>query len=415
MDNRLGLHYFEDAGHYQIKDLNHWLPELISKGVHWLVLRNPVNAAIPEEFLVELITNNIQPIIQFDSKINAIDHPQDLKVILDAYSKWGVKYVIFFNQPNLISSWADGAWNKADIVEQFLDRFIPLLKMATQAGLTSVFPPLQPGGDYWDTAFLKKVLKSAINRKCLDLITDFHIAVSAQTFSKPLDWGIEEHEGSQSKVYSNSKDLQNHIGFHTVDQYSQIAKHILGYLPKAIMFWYGACDITSPNTISEDLDVLIGLAQNDPGILATPLAENVIACNFYPLSTLDSIPGITAERKMARMHKLANKNNSKTGPSDDLDENLANNLASWVFSIDHYLLLPEYKHGIPEYILEKVRPILKQEQPTIGFSLDEASLARKVTVWNENHAFSEGQIELLRKSGCMIEEKVINGMEIALE
>ena len=415
MENRLGLHYFEDADHYQIKDLYHWLPELISKGVHWLVLQNPINAAIPEEFLVELLSNNIQPIIQFDSKINAIDRPQDLKVILDAYTKWGVKYVIFFNQPNLIGSWADGAWNKADIVEQFLDRLIPLLKMTSQAGLTSVFPPLQPGGDYWDTAFLKKVLKSAINRKCMDLITDFHIAVSAQTFSKPLDWGFEELEGSKSKVYSNSKDLQNHIGFHTAELYSQIVKDILGYFPKVLLFWYGVSDITAPNQLSEDLDELIGLTQNDPGIHARPLAENIIACNFYPLSTLGYIPEITSKQKSSRMHKLANKSNPKTGPSEDLDENLADNLASWVFSIDHYLLLPEYKHGIPEYILEKVRPILKQEQPTIGFSLDEASLARKVTVWNENHAFSEGQIELLRKSGCMIEEKVINGMEIALE
>ena len=75
---------------------------------------------------------------------------------------------------------------------------------------------------------------------------------------------------------------------------------------------------------------------------------------------------------------------------------MANGLADWVHAIDHYLLLPSYEWGIPVNTLDKVRPIIAESRPTIGFSIAEACNARKVTVWNENGAFSEKDIQTLR-------------------
>ena len=54
MNTRLGFHYFEDQDHYQAKDLDLWLQELISLNANWLVLKASTNQAIPEEFITKL-------------------------------------------------------------------------------------------------------------------------------------------------------------------------------------------------------------------------------------------------------------------------------------------------------------------------------------------------------------------------
>lgn len=64
--------------------------------------------------------------------------------------------MLFYNAPNLKSSWAEGTWSQENLVDRFLDRYLPFVKLADQSGLTPIFPPLQPGGDYWDISFLKK-------------------------------------------------------------------------------------------------------------------------------------------------------------------------------------------------------------------------------------------------------------------
>ena len=93
---------------------------------------------------------------------------------------------------------------------------------------------------------------------------------------------------------------------------------------------------------------------------------------------------------------------------------VSSRLAEWVYPIDHYLLLPSYDWGIPENTLDRIRPIIRDSRPTIGFSVIEATNARKVTVWNENGAFSEHDIQLLRESGCLVEEQLVNSIGITV-
>ena len=91
---------------------------------------------------------------------------------------------------------------------------------------------------------------------------------------------------------------------------------------------------------------------------------------------------------------------------------VAGKVAEWMYPIDHYLLLPSYEWGVPENTLDRVRPILRDSRPTIGFSLIEALNARKVTVWNENAAFSEKDIDMLRQAGCLIDEQVVTSIGV---
>jgi len=422
MNNRIGFHYFSDTLHYQAQDLALWLPELKQMNVGWLILINPIDYAIPEEFIQTLIENQIQPIVHFDTKVDSSLNAENIKVILNAYAKWGVNHVIFFNKPNLKSSWEDNSWSQEDLVERFLDRYIPFAKISEQVGLTPIFPPLQPGGDYWDITFIKKALQSAKKRKCIEFVTNLHIAVSGQTFHKPLDWGKGASEKWKSSVpYTISKDIQDHIGLRTSDWYSEIVKSILGITPKIVLLWYGSQNHLdqSQGYQFEEAENLINIINNDTDFQqASSISENVISCNFYILSSINPDSensrwfSSTGEPLQPAVDLLKNRSQKNFRLSKNM---IAGKVAAWIYPIDHYLLLPAYKWGISENIFEKVRPIIRETQATVGFSLGEAALARKVTVWNENSAFSEVDISQLQKAGCQVDVKVVNGMEIALE
>ena len=421
MKNRLGFHYFQDTNHYLTKDLNLWLSEFELMKIEWLILESSIKYAIPEEFIRGLIKKGIKPIIHFKFPISSNIKPDDIRIILNAYSKWGVKYVIFFNTPNLKTSWIEGTWSQDNLIDRFLDRYLPFVKLADQSGLTAVFPPLQPGGDYWDISFLKKTLTSAKQRKAIEFITDLHLAVSAQTFFQPLDWGKGGAvKWQSSKPYTGSKSGQNHIGFNTWEWYTEIVKEQLDITPKMLLFWYGAGD-----TLQNQLDPTVNLETIIHLIETTAnkkdekqLPDHIIACNLWILGSNDKpINWASAaepqqdKNLLEKIKSLRLKWKKETNASD---YNLSKKVADWIYPIDHYLLLPAYDWGVSEHILEKVRPIIQGSKPTLGFSLLEASNARKVTVWNENYAFKDNDLKILHDAGCEVEELQINGINLAI-
>ena len=81
--------------------------------------------------------------------------------------------------------------------------------------------------------------------------------------------------------------------------------------------------------------------------------------------------------------------------------------------IGHYLLLPTYTSGVPDNVLDKVRPFIKAFLPTVGFSLEEALCASKVSVYPDPYLFSDEKINQLRSSGCYVEILPDYGIDIA--
>ena len=423
MNTRLGFHYFQDLNHYQARDLNLWLPELRALNASWLVIKSPTSQAIPEDFIQGLVKGGIQPIVQFDIPVNSEIKPDDLKVILAAYSRWGVKYVTFFKSPNLKSSWLDGTWSQGDLVERFLDRYLPFVRIAEQNNLIPIFPALHPGGDYWDLSFLKKMLQLVQQRKSLDFSANLHMAVSAQTFSRPLSWGKGASKRWKTlRPYSKTEvGEEDHLGFNTWQWYSELVKSTLNVTPKLMLFWFGAASVEK-NLLDPNLsfDDLLGytLVDNAKAGTESALPNEVLACLFWLLSSPEDDPaGKTAwfdENGQPRQKDLSTyKEKIEQTRKQQVEYPVANRVAPWMYPIDHYLLLPSYDWGIPENILERVRPIIREVRPTIGFSLIEAMNARKVTVWNEDSAFSDHDIQMLREAGCLIDEKVSKSLSVA--
>lgn len=422
MEKKIGFHYFQDLNHYQSKDLALWEPELRSLQAGWLVLKASPTHAIPEEFIRGLLDADIQPIIHFDFPVNSDHRPEDLRILLSSYSKWGVKYVVFFDKPNMKSSWINDSWSQGDLVERFLDRYLPFVRLAEQNGLIPVFPPLQPGGDYWDLSFLKKVLALAKQRRSLDFVNNLHIAVSSQTFNHPLSWGSgSKRNWKVPRPYSKT-DIgeEDHIGFNTWQWYADLIHSVLEIDPKMFLFYFGSSDIRTsildPKVSFEELIDFALSPSEDAGRVADQ-KNNILGCLFWILSSSDEkADGTTAFFDLNGQAKNpaipAYKEKLEHTRKQNLEYVVSDKLAEWIYPIDHYLLLPSYDWGIPENTLDRIRPIIRDSRPTIGFSLIEATNARKVTVWNENGAFSTHDIDILREAGCLIDEQVISSVSI---
>jgi hypothetical protein len=72
-------------------------------------------------------------------------------------------------------------------------------------------------------------------------------------------------------------------------------------------------------------------------------------------------------------------------------------------SIEHYLLLPVFEWGAARWHLSIIQEYVEAFLPTVGFSLDEAKLARRVTVIGNSQGVSAEAVSQLEAAGCRVE------------
>jgi len=225
--DRLGFHYFPDSLHYREQDFQTWLPEMQNLGASWVTLIAPIERAIPEFFIEGLIASKIKPILHFPLFNN--QDKETFQSLIRTYARWGVKYVTLFDQPNYRKNWTPSAWVQADLVERFLDDFLPLAEIVYQEEIHPIFPPLVPGGDYWDIAFLRTALRNIKRRSEKSLIDSMIIGTYAYTGNRPLDWGFGGPERwPGARPYFTPSGLQDQLGFRVFDWYFAIAQEELG-------------------------------------------------------------------------------------------------------------------------------------------------------------------------------------------
>ena len=83
--------------------------------------------------------------------------------------------------------------------------------------------------------------------------------------------------------------------------------------------------------------------------------------------------------------------------------------------IQHYLLLPAYEWGVADWHLDVIRPFVKKYRPTVGFSIKEAALAKRVTVIGNTQTFPEASLDQLRQVGCLVERISGDGTSVATQ
>jgi len=290
---RLGFHYYPDTLHYRESDLETWLPELKAMGAAWLTLQAPLNRAIPEPFLGGLLKAGIEPILHFRLPLHHPPSDETLDLLCKAYAAWGVHFITLFDRPNHRSSWPAYAWTQSDLVERFLDLFIPSATRVVEAGLTPVFPPLEPGGDYWDTSFLQVALKGLVRRGQTALLDKLHLGAYAWVDEHSVDWGIGGPERWPGvRPYFTPAGEEDQRGFYIFEWYLAQAEAALGEARPILLLAAGnrppssaRSTIATGREEAEHARINLTLARR---LLANgscePLSPYLLACNFWLLA-----------------------------------------------------------------------------------------------------------------------------------
>ena len=426
---RIGFHYFPDTYHYRESDLQAFLPELAAMGASWLILKSGIDRAIPEYFIQGLVQKGIEPVIQFDFSLSHPPTPGECAMLFEAYARWGVHGIILFDRPNARSSYPAAGWAQQDLVERFIDSMLPLSLAALQSGLIPIFPPLEPGGSYWDTAFLRGSLESLERRKQNLLLQNLVLSTYSWTGEKPLNWGAGGPLcWPSARPYLTTPPSQDQQGFRIFDWYQAIAQAVLNRSvpiivleagvqsdPHKTEFPAGNPDI-HPDLVTGIIKLLSGKPIMDPLApqnVMNPMPPEVLACNFWLLAADPNSPFASHAWLQPDTPFEKTIQSVKRAVQELIQDPSARLLVDPEHPIKHYLLIPTYDWGVADWHLEIIRPFVKKYRPVIGFSLEEASLAHEVTVIGNTHSFTEEQLNHLRNSGCKVRRISGDGMSIA--
>ena len=425
-----GFYYYPDFLHYTENDIHAWLPELKSLGASWITLLAPEDRAIPELFIRRILDADIQPVLHIPLSTNRSGHSEELNLLFNAYSHWGVKYVALFDRPNQLNNWLPSDWAKTNLVDRFLDIFIPLAEDALLAGLIPVFPPLEPGGDYWDTAFLYAALQGIQRRGHTELLNQLVLSAYAWSGNRSPNWGAGGPERwPQARPYITPNNSEDHLGFRIFDWYLATCEAAIGCTRPIILLAAGSLIGNHVDPMSPEVDIHAHTWQNmtivrlmsGQSLEFDPIPPQVIACNMWVLSAANDDKDIN--------NAWYKPNGSRLPIVDQLKEWVASggpNQAKSAKSIlsdilkfngthpiSHYLLLPNHEWSSSDFHMEAIRPFIKKYQPTIGFSPVEASHAKKVTVIGGTSTIPDAIIDGLLAAGCIVEQISGDGMNIA--
>jgi hypothetical protein len=431
MPPRLGFHYYPDTIHYRQSDLQAWLPELSTLGISWLTLQATDQRAIPEHFLKGLLQADIEPIIHLHLPLEQPPSPHDAQILFQTYARWGAHYIALFDRPNTLQAWGTSAWSQNDLVEQFLDIFLPLADAALQVGLIPIFPPLEPGGDYWDTSFLRAALEAIQRRGHQDLLDSLVIGAYAWADKHPLNWGAGGPERwPETRPYITPDGEEDQCGFRIFDWYLTLIQAATGNSGRVLLLGMGHRLNREPDP-KQDEDPLAlhtetnlqiaRLLDNEQVVGQEPIPEEIIGGCFWLLTASPDSPFAPQSWYPPDSNHLpivdALHRWVQERPSFRMQKSLGgmNPAEFQIRPIAHYVLLPNSETGISQWHLDIIRPYINKYQPTVGFSVEEAQYAAKVTVIGGRKLFSKQALEKLQASGCHLELIEGDGSDIATQ
>jgi hypothetical protein len=436
-DSAIGFHYFPDSDHFGREDADRWIPRLQGLGASWLVLQTMPSRHVPDAFLQRLMMADIEPVVLIKPEwIGRLDQ-NSLCETLGALADSGVHYVGLYDRPNERSKWTPQDWARPSLVERFVDYLAPALEQVAIERIFPVLPPLEPFGAYWDTTFLRTML-SSLQRRGLGALLE-RAAVGMRNFAndRPLNWGRGGRQAwPQAKPYATDDDGEDHRGFRLFEWYQEIVTDVLGHELPLIACANGPQSSRmegrspEPRTHAERAVEMARLA------LRRELPAAVMNHAFWVLAAERDQPGfeerwfnadgeerLPAVKALASLRKggAATKKTAATTAArraqpvpgrpkaQEVTESrgggngTAGQMADGYKPIDHYLLLPLFEWGTTRWHISIVEDYIEAFLPTVGFSVDEACLARRVTIVGNEQGVSARAAQALVAAGCQVE------------
>jgi hypothetical protein len=452
LSTHFGIHYFEDTEHYRELDLLTWLPEMTALDINWTTLISDKEKAIPENFVAGIVQSGISTNVRFRFTFKDVPSVSEIAPLLQSYANWGVNSIQFFDRPNEKSNWLAADWASEDVISKFLDTLYPFVQLASDYGLKTILPPLQPGGSYWDTIFLQKMLSQMLQR-FPQVHDQLILSAYAWTGKHSLNWGAGGSANwPKARPYFTLPDVEDQRGFRVFDWYNEISNEVLGFTLPIVLHQCGIpADPFLPHPIEfdedEQIDVntkIYDLIHPDVNQAATdiqPLPDNILACNFWVFSanendswakqawfTDNGSPtalGKALQEKVLKGTKtpqrlpVAPRNHSSAHSGNPVNPQrkpvlpFINRSKGNKKGFENYFLLPQNEPGLVAFFLDALNPYMNIYQPTFGFSLEEAKQSQQVILVGGNQSFSASLQSELQSAGCNIYQISGDGTEIA--
>jgi hypothetical protein len=253
------------------------------------------------------------------------------------------------------------------------------------------------------------------------------LASDAYTFNHELDWGIGgQSKWPKSRPYAKSADSQDQCGFYNFEWLQSVAVSVTGKELPVILLGAGIKEPGigySPEVHTEVVQNILERLNGIPESKTIP--SYVQCCNFYLLASEPDAEEFEyawfkAEDEYLPIVDILAPEAEKIEEAPQMEEiqpkvtpSSSNSDSS--HPIDHYLLLPQYEWGIADFHLNASRPFMQKYHPTLGFSIQEALLAKKVTVVGGESDFPEEILEKMRQNGAEVERISGDGTSIATQ
>jgi len=428
ISNRLGFHYFLDVEQFKTVDSHLWVQKLQEINAKWLVIQNPKDRAIPEEFIRTFSKAGMNLIINFNEDVCSDIDFSNLTTLLNVYGKWGVKYAYIFEKPNLRSKWGDIKWNTYDIIEKHLKFFIPFAQLCVENHIKPVFSPLFPGGDYWDLAFLEKSLESLAHTDP-QIKNNLVLSAFGWDWGRSIEWGSGgKNKWQKTKPFHKKQNTQNQQSFRTYEWYLELSEKIFGKKLPIIILEAGVpndCFMdSSMDTAPTDIPFAITHLLNgknvydpkNPELLLSPIPSEVIGCNFFVLSAQTEkkyFPYRWFTPKGFPLTPALTLGLTSNISTPQTEENLAQiniPIKQFQFKYRRYILFSDSLKQEMSNLLEKLDPYIRKFKPHLGFSkVDAANAAYILYITDKKKEFLSDDIEALSEN-CII--KIISPNKI---
>lgn len=418
-DTGLGFRYIDDGAHYDQQSLSFWLAELKDLGASWLVLPSRVDQPIPEFFVRELIAADIEPVIHLDVRpIQPIDR-LDLLTLCRTYAEWGVYYAYVYAEPNLATGWRFEDWSTPGLVERFAGLLFPAIETIHLAGLFPLLSPLAPGGHYWDLTFLGELLRLLARDGRQHVLEHLGLCIHHDLGNRPLAWGKGGPERwPNGRPYETPRGTQDHRGWHLYEWYDALLRDRLGQsLPlicgKTILIPGTQADPAFPPL--DDATHSVRTVEAARLMLDGELPAHVFNLAFWTLAAAEheptdqhawyrrdtsTLPAVQALKQLKKHRRRSTHENAT--PSQQS--------GSPAGAIYHYLLIQAGDgsvgaHGrAGRWVLPATLDYVERFRPTVGFNVDEACQASRVTIVGSDAVAMASTAESLRTRGCLVEQ-----------
>ena len=432
---KLGFHYYKDAGHFDDPSLDYWLPKLQAAGTSWLVVYAPDRGEIPENFIQRLRDVRIEPIVILNYSISEPPSMQLFQQRMAYFHSIGIHMVQFFNRPNMRSSWNAEDWIKPGIVSRFVRRFADYATVCVREKVIPLFPLLEPGGDYWDLAFLQSSIKQIRKEFSESLLSNLVFTASAGLNRHPITWN-ESGPSAYPPAIPYQEGQVDHRGFYLFRWYEEILKKEIGKnVPLLLMnagLWdpgAGIFDVVTRESKQQYLNIL-NLLQDVSMRSENAIPSYILSCCIYKLPTTESLSasvpsgnnvaenlfGIDAKNNdlkrlpfPRRVTEYVQKNliGKFTGFVKKVGTNIAtiNNYAGQLLQggrLKEYFLLPEVNSLFTEEQLNTIRQYIKIHKCSSGNDLNEALASKNVIMIDDQALYPAYMLRQLQDRGCAV-------------